>query len=105
MSQAEPERVSDRGLMIEMSGQLLAVTFPPSRPPASQNHPMTSLMPPGDDEFDRGPTAPPDTPGPSYDRDYARAQLDRGSYGPVSAAYWIVRAVQGLFRLFRRRAG
>lgn len=61
-------------------------------------------MPPGDDEFDRGPAGSPDMPGPGYDRDYARAQLDRGSYGPVSAAYWIVRAVQGLFGALRRRA-
>jgi hypothetical protein len=61
-------------------------------------------MPPGDDEFDRGPTARRDKRGPSYDQDYARAQMDRGSYGLVSAAYWIVRAIQGLFGLLRRRA-
>jgi hypothetical protein len=61
------------------------------------------LLPPGDDEFDRGPTAPPDRPGAGYDRDYARAQVDRGSSDPVTAAYWLVRAIQGLFTLVRRR--
>jgi hypothetical protein len=81
-----------------------AVLVPPSRLPIGQNQPVTSLMPPGDDEFDRGPTARRDKRGPSYDQDYARAQMDRGSYGLVSAAYWIVRAIQGLFGLLRRRA-
>ena len=65
---------------------------------------MSSLLPPGDDEFDRGPTAPPEPTAPSgYDQDFTRAELDRESYGPVPAAYWIVRAGQGLFRLIRRR--
>jgi hypothetical protein len=65
---------------------------------------VSSLMPPGDDDFDRGPRTPPHPTGlPGYDGDPARAEQDRGSYGIVSAAYWIVRAVQGLYRLIRRR--
>jgi hypothetical protein len=61
-------------------------------------------MPPGDDDFDHGPRTQPQPTGlPGYDRDLARAEQDRGSYGVVSAAYWIVRAVQGLYRLIRRR--
>jgi hypothetical protein len=60
-------------------------------------------MPPGDDEFDRGPTTPPQSPQPGYDADFARAEQDRGSYGLVSVAYWIVRGVQELYRLIRRR--
>lgn len=60
-------------------------------------------MPPGDDEFDRGPTTPPESAGGAgYDRDFARAEQDRGSYGLASAAYWIVRGVQRLFGLIRR---
>lgn len=60
-------------------------------------------MPPGDDDFDREPSTPPQPTGlPGYDRDLARAEQDRGSYGVVSAAYWIVRAAQGLYRLIRR---
>ena len=63
---------------------------------------MSSLMPPGDDEFDRGPRTPPQSDSPSgYNRDFARAEDDRGSYGLTSAAYWVVRGVQELFRLAR----
>jgi hypothetical protein len=62
---------------------------------------VNSLLPPGDDEFDRGPTTT-SQPSPSASEDFARAEQDRGSYGLVSAAYWIARAVQGLFRLARR---
>jgi len=57
----------------------------------------------GDDDFDRGPGAQPDQPEPAYDRDVARAQQDRDSTGLVSAAYFIARGVQELFRLIRRR--
>lgn len=60
-------------------------------------------MPPGDDDFDRGPRTPPQSTGSGYDRDFARAEQDRGSYGLVSAAYWIVRAFQGLYGLIRGR--
>jgi hypothetical protein len=65
---------------------------------------VSNLMPRGDDDFDGGPRTPPQPTGsPGYDRDFARAEQDRGSYGLVSAAYWIVRAVQKLYRLIRRR--
>ncbi len=65
---------------------------------------VSGLMPPGDDEFDRGPRTPPQSDSPSgYDRDFARAEQDRVSYGLTSAAYWIVRGVQELFRLVRRK--
>jgi hypothetical protein len=64
---------------------------------------VSSLLPPGDDEFDRGPTRAPDPAAPAYDRDVARAEQDRGSPGLVSIAYWIVRGVQEVFRLIRRR--
>jgi hypothetical protein len=60
-------------------------------------------MPPGDDEFDHGPRTPPQPVSGGYDRDFARAEQDRGSYGLVSAAYWIVRGVQQAFRLLRRK--
>ncbi len=63
---------------------------------------MSSLLPPGDDEFDRGPS-PPEWSPPGYDRDLARMEQDRGSASPVSLAYWIARAAQGLFGLLRRR--
>jgi hypothetical protein len=66
---------------------------------------VSSLLPPGDDEFDHGPTTPPATSGTGYDRDFARAAQDRGSTGPVSLAYWIVRSVQGLYGLIRRSDG
>jgi hypothetical protein len=59
-------------------------------------------MPPGDDDFDRGPTPSQPAVSSGYDRDFERAEQDRGSYGLVSAAYWIVRAFQGLYRLIRR---
>jgi hypothetical protein len=40
----------------------------------------------------------------NYDRDFERAQQDRaGGNGLVSLAYWIVRGVQALFGLIRRR--
>jgi hypothetical protein len=45
-------------------------------------------------------------PVPDYNPDLDRAKQDRlsgGSGGLVSLAYWIVRAVQGLYRLLRRR--
>jgi hypothetical protein len=59
-------------------------------------------MPPGDDEFDRAPMAPPVPAGSSYDRDFARAEQDRGSYTVVSAVYWVARGAQELYRLIRR---
>ncbi len=42
---------------------------------------------------------------PDYDPDFERAEQDRlaGGGGLVSIAYWIVRAVQGLYGLVRRR--
>jgi hypothetical protein len=65
---------------------------------------VASLMPPGDDEFDRGPHPEHQEATTGYDRDFARAQADRASTnGLVSIAYWIVRAVQGLFGLISRR--
>jgi hypothetical protein len=65
---------------------------------------MSSLMPPGDDDFDRRPVVPAQGEGaPGYDRDLARAAQDRDSPGLVSAAYWVVRAVQGVYGLIRRR--
>jgi hypothetical protein len=40
----------------------------------------------------------------NYDPDFERAQQDRaGGGGLVSAAYWIVRGVQALFGLIRKR--
>jgi len=72
-------------------------------PPTSNNPGVGNLMPPGDDEFDRGPRTPPEPTVSGYDRDLARAEQDRGSYGLVSAAYSIVRAFQELFRQIRRR--
>ncbi|MEA2469072.1 MAG: hypothetical protein QOE38_70 [Thermoleophilaceae bacterium] len=41
----------------------------------------------------------------SSNRDFERAQQDRagGGNGLVSIAYWIVRGVQALFGLIRRR--
>ena len=64
-------------------------------------HLVSSLMPPEDEAFDRGPTASPQPP--AYDRDLARAMQDRsGGNALVSLAYWLVRGVQGLFRLARR---
>ena len=61
-------------------------------------------MPPGDDEFDRGPTNSSAEAGSDYDRDFARAEQDRGSGGLVSVAYWVVRGAQELFRMIRRRS-
>ena len=61
-------------------------------------------MPPGDDEFDRGPRSEQRDATTDYDRDFARAQADRASTnGVVSIAYWITRGVQALFGLVRRR--
>ncbi len=65
--------------------------------------PVSSLIPRDDDEFDRGPTHPARPQAPGYDPDFARAEEDRGSYGLVSAAYWVARGVQGLLRAIRRR--
>jgi hypothetical protein len=63
-----------------------------------------SLMPPGDDELDRGPHPEQQDAATGYDRDFARAQADRaGANGLVSIAYWIARGVQGLFGLVSRR--
>jgi hypothetical protein len=40
----------------------------------------------------------------SYDPDFERAQQDRvGGSGLVSIAYWLVRGVQALFGLIKRR--
>lgn len=66
---------------------------------------MTSLLPPGDDEFDRGPRPDERQPArPTYDRDFERAEADRASAnGLVSLAYWIVRGVRALFGLVSRR--
>jgi hypothetical protein len=60
-------------------------------------------MPPDDDYFDRGPKMRPQPGASGYDRDLARAEQDRGSDGLASLAYWILRAVQELYRLMRRR--
>jgi hypothetical protein len=66
---------------------------------------VSSLMPPEDEAFDRGPTEssrPPQPP--AYDRDFERALQDRGGGNSlVPLAYWIARAGQALFRLARRR--
>jgi hypothetical protein len=65
---------------------------------------VTSLMPPGDEEFDRGPPPNQQDATTGYDRDFARAQADRaGTNGLVSIAYWITRGVQALFGLVTRR--
>jgi hypothetical protein len=56
-------------------------------------------MPPEDEAFDRGPTESSRPPQPAaYDRDFARAEQDRGSAGPVSLAYCAGQALLGVVR-------
>jgi hypothetical protein len=73
---------------------------------------VSSLIPPGDDEFDRAPRAPQQpTELSGYDRDLDRATTDRLSStgGLVSIAYWIARGVALAFafvaRAIRGRSG
>jgi hypothetical protein len=72
---------------------------------------MGGLMPPGDDEFDRGPSesalSAPGLGMPTSSGDFSRVEIERGwggapAAGIVTLATLVAGGVRGLFRLARR---
>jgi hypothetical protein len=68
-------------------------------------------MPPGDDEFDRGPSEPPllapELRMPASSGDFSRVEIERGwggapAAGIVTLATLVAGGIRGLFRLARR---